>query len=332
MNISQKLADERKKDPELLARIEIAAQGQSPRFLIISSIHRSSQDLQILNMGMGDAFHATRVTNHALLFPDISPYLFKGPASYHRYFPGKKGIIATFEATESDDVVKETITNINRHPDLDNIPIIALKIDYESVRVYPIPHGKNRDYEAENWILSRVREPDMLDDDLLVLICSDSRVHPPHSEKGVPMAIQTLGGYVPSFTGHNDETRQLESFFESWLSDSTSQREILIVAHGNFEGEGPSCGAATISLNPNEAPSNTLYAIVKDLHNAAQQFENTTPETPEERVRSLCHATRQNLMSYPSISSASEKGLLSIDKLFMDTVSNVLYQEQTTKS
>jgi hypothetical protein len=146
------------------------------------------------------------------------------------------------------------------------------------------------------------------------------------------MAIQTLGGYVPNFTGYDDETRQLNSFFESWFTDSDIQREILIVAHGNFEGEGPSCGAATISLNPNEAPSNTLYAIVKDLHSAAQQFESDTPNTPEERVSSLCHATRQNLMSYPSISLAIQNGLLSIDELFMDTVSNVLYQDETTKS
>ena len=330
VNISQKLADERKKDPELLARMESASLGQAPRFLVISSIRRSSQDLQLLNMGMGDAFHATRVPNQPLLFPDIAPHLFKGPASYHKLFPGKKGIIVTFDEAESEVIIRETITNITRHPDLDNIPIIALKVDYNSVRASLIPHGKGRDYKTENWILSRIRKPDILDDDVLVLICSDSRVHPPHTEKGVPMAIQTLGGYVPMFTGYDDETRQLNSFFENWLSGSPVEREILIVAHGNFEGEGPSCGAATISLNPNEAPSNTLYAIVKDLHNAAQQFESESPNTPEERVKSLCHATRHHLMSYPSIFTAYKSGLLSIDYLFMDTVTNVLHQSHNT--
>jgi carbonic anhydrase len=283
-------------------------------------------------MGMGDAFHATRVPNHPLLFPDIAPNLFKGPASYHRYFPGKKGVIVTFEMTESDEVISETITNITRHPDLDNIPIIALKIDYESVRVSPVPHENGRDYESEKWFLSHIQKPDKLDDNVLVLICSDSRVHPPKTEIGVPMAIQTLGGYVPSFTGYDDETRQLDAFFGTWLADSTTMRKILIVAHGNLEGERPSCGAATISLNPNEAPSNTLYAIVKDLNNAAQQFEKSTPNSPEERVKSLCQATCQNLMSYPAISSASKNRLLSIDELYMDTVSNVLYQVETTKS
>jgi carbonic anhydrase len=233
---------------------------------------------------------------------------------------------------ESDNVIRESITNITRHPDLDSIPIIALKIDYEHVRAKLIPHGNGRDYESENWILSNVRKPDLLDDEVLVLICSDSRVHPPKTEKGVPMAIQTLGGYIPGFTGYDDETRQLNSFFENWLNDSTKKREILIVAHGNFEGEGPSCGAATISLNPNEAPSNTLYALVKDLHYAAQQFESDTPDTPEDRVRSLCQATRKNLMSYPPISIASQSGFLTIDELFMDTVSNVLFQEESSKS
>ncbi|MHA2178132.1 MAG: hypothetical protein ACXAAK_07260 [Candidatus Thorarchaeota archaeon] len=326
MNLSQKLADERRKDPELLARMEIAIQGQSPRYLIFSQIHRSSQDLQLFKMQMGDAFQATRVPGQVLLPPDMAPTLFKGPASYDRCFQRKQGIVVTFEKVESSAIIRETLDNMMLHPNLVGLPIIALKIDYESGRTSLIAHGKGRDYEEENRVLSRIQEPGFLDNDILVLICSDSRVHPPHTERGVPMAIQTLGGYLPKVTGMDDETQQLNSFFEEWLNGSTRERKILIVAHGNFEGEGPSCGAATISLDPSQAPSATLIPVMEDLQDAAQQFEREGPKTPEDRVKSLCLATRENLMTYPAISRAIQSGLVSIDELFMDTVSNVLYQ------
>jgi carbonic anhydrase len=332
LNLSQKLAEERKKDPELVALMDIAAQGQAPRYLIVSQIHRSSQDLQLLNMQMGDAFQATRVSGQSLPHPDFAPTLFKGPASYNRCFHRKKGIIVTFEQHESSMVIRETLDNLTLHPNLDELPIIALRIKYESGRASLVAHGKGRDYEEENRILSRIQRPDRLDDDVLVLICSDSRIHPPHTENGVPMAIQTLAGYLPKLTGRDDETQQLNSFFEEWLSSSNREREILIVAHGNFEGEGPSCGAATISLNPSQAPNNTLLPILEDLQYAAQQFESEAPDTPEDRVKSLCLATRENLMTYPAISAASQNGLISIDELFMDTVSNVLYQDDSLRS
>ena len=332
LNLSQKLADERKKDPELVALMNIAAQGQAPRYLIVSQIHRSSQDLQLLNMQMGDAFQATRVSGQSLLPPDIAPTLFKGPASYNCCFERKRGIIVTFEQNESSTVIRETLDNLTLHPNLEGLPIIALMIDYESGRASLVAHGKGRDYEDENRILSKIQKPESLDDDVLVLICSDSRVQPPHTEKGVPMAIQTLGGYLPRLTGRDDETQQLNSFFEEWLSGSDHEREILIVAHGNFEGEGPSCGAATISLHPSQVSSNILLPIMEDLQYAAQQFESEVPDTPEDRVKSLCLATRKNLMTYPAISAASQKGLLSIDELFMDTVSNVLYQDDSLHS
>ena len=329
MNISEKVAKERKEDPELQVRMEIAAQGQSPRYLIISPLRRSSQDLQLLNMDMGDAFHATRVSGHALPPPNSSIILFKGPASFNREFPEKKGVIVTFEYEEPGDIIRKTLENLKQHPDLDELPIIALKVNYEYGRANLIAHGKGRDYEAENQILSRIQQPETLDEDILVLLCSDSRVDPPHTENGIPMAIRTLGGYVPPFSEAEEETQQLSAFFEEWLDASDRVREILIVTHGNFEGAGSSCEAVTVSLTPDQIQNNSLRPAIEALRNAAEQFEQKPPNTPEDRMKSLSSAIRENLLTYLVISAAMKNGQLSIDELFMDTVTNVLYQDES---
>ncbi len=326
MEISEKLANERKQDPVLRARMELISHGQSPRYLIISPLTRTGQDLQLFNMNTGDAFHATRVPEHALLPPDLAPILFKGPASFNRDFPNKKGVIVTFDDDESLEVIRTTINSISLHPDLNHLPILAFQVNYQNGRVKIIVHGKGRDYESENRLLSRIRVPDELDDDLLVLICSDSRVRPPRSGKGIPMAIQTLGGYIPAYSGKEDETGQLNEFFQQWLSSTDRSRQILIVAHGNFEGEGHSCSAGMASLNPGTISNPLLRPNIEELNQAAMEYENNPPTNPEERVKSLSKAIRGNLLTYPSIADAHSMFRLEIDELLMDTVTNTLFQ------
>jgi len=325
LEMAENLSEERKKDPELSARMEVAAQGQAPRFLMISPIRRSSQDLQLFNMKMGDVFHGTRVSNAPLLPPAQSPVLFAGPASYNLGFPEKRGVILTFDQSEPESLIRESLENVVLHPDLEGLPFIVFRVDYEQGRARIVAHGKGRNYEAENWLLSRVERPDRLDTNTLVLICSDSRVHPPVTPQGLPMAIQTLGGYLPEYTGTEDETAHLNKFFEDWLSQKEVTQQILVVAHGNFEGEGPSCGAGQASLNPNDITNNLLRPIIIELETAAKPFEEVPPSNAEDRVKSLSSAIRKNLLTYPAVKVSAElKSPDFIKILFMDTVSNVL--------
>ena len=325
VELAEKLSDERKKDPEFSARMDMAAHGQAPRFLMISSIKRSSQDLQLFNMKMGDVFNGTRVSNKPLLDPSQSPVLFSGPAAYNRDFPEKRGVILTFDQEEPEEIIKESLESVTKHPDLADLPIIAFRVDYEKGRARIIAHSKGRNYEAENWLLSRIKRPDELDADTLVLICSDSRVSPPVTPIGLPMAIQTLGGFLPQYTGLDDETLQLNEFFEQWLSLEKSTPHIIIVGHGNFEGEGPSCGAGKASLNPTDISNKVLRSVIVSLENAARPFESVPANTPEDRIKSLTLAIKQNLLTYPAIITAA--GSMSSDfisTLLMDTISNVL--------
>ncbi len=325
VEMAEKLSEERKKDPELSARMEVAAQGQAPRYLMISPIRRSSQDLQLFNMKMGDVFHGTRVSNAPLLPHAQSPVLFAGPASYNQGFPEKRGVILTFDQSEPESIIQESLENIVLHPDLEGLPIIVFRVNYEQGLARIVAHGKGRNYEAENWLLSRVEQPDPLDTNTLVLICSDSRVHPPVTPQGLPMAIQTLGGYLPEYTGTKDETSQLNKFFEDWLSQKEVTQQILVVAHGNFEGEGPSCGAGQASLNPHDITNNLLRSIIIELENAAKPFESVPPTSAEDRVKSLSSAIRKNLLTYPAVNESAElKSRDFIKILLMDTVSNVL--------
>jgi carbonic anhydrase len=329
LEMAEKMSEERKKDPELSSRMDEAAQGQAPRFLMISPILRSSQDLQLFGMKMGDVFHATRVPNSPLLPPSQSPFLFAGPASYNHEFPERRGVILTFDHDESEGIIRESLENIKKHPDLDELPFIVFRVDYENGRARIIAHGKGRDYEAENWLMSRVGRPSDLDTDTLVLICSDSRVDPPLTPRGLPMAIRTLGGYVPPYIGQDDETLQMNDFFKEWLSHERHTQNILVIAHGNFEGEGPSCGAALNSLNPADIRNKILQSVIIELENAAKPFESVSAKTPEDRVKSLSSAIKQNLLTYPGINTAAaSKSSEFIRILLMDTVSNVLATDE----
>jgi hypothetical protein len=325
VEIAEKLSEERKKDPELSARMDEAAQGQAPRFLMISPIKRSSQDLQLFGMKSGDVFHGTRVSDEPLLSPTQSPILFAGPASYNQEFPEKRGVILTFDQDEPEEIIRASLENVALHPDLHGLPVIVFQVDYEQGRVRIVVHGKGRNYEAENWLLSRIERPDELDTDTLVLICSDSRIRPPVTPKGLPMAIPTLAGYLPKYTGSNDETLQLNTFFENWLSQGKDTQQILIVAHGNFEGEGPSCEAAKDSLKPDDISNNILRSVIIELEMAAKPFEPEPATTAEDRVKSLSSAIRENILTYPAVNAVVDSKLPDFIKiLLMDTISNVL--------
>ena len=325
VEIAEKLSEERKKDSEFLDRIGKAAHEQAPRFLIISPIRRSSQDLQLFNMKMGDVFHATRVSNKPLLPPNESPILFAGPAAFNREFPEKRAVILTFDIEEPEAIIRESLENLILHPDLEGLPIIVFRADYEQGRVRIVPHGKGRDYEDENRLISQVNRPDELDTHTLVLICSDSRIDPPVTPRGLPMAIRTLGGYIPQYTGLEDETLYLNNFFEDWLSQKEGTQQILVIVHGNFEGDGPSCGAGMASLSPADISNKMLRSVLVELENAAKPFEPVPANTPEDRVKSLALAIRQNLLTYPAINTNPiSKTVDFIRTLLMDTVSNVL--------
>ncbi len=325
VELAEKLSVERKQDPDFLARMEAATQGQAPRFLLISPINRSSQDLQLFGMKMGDVFHGTRVPRMPLLPPQRSQILFTGPAAYNKRFPDKRGVILTFEQDEQDDVIRSSIASIRDHPDLSGIPILAFRVNYEAGSVRIIVHGKGRNYEIENWLLSLVKRPEPVDSNTLILICSDSRVQPPITPNGVPMAIQTLGGYISKYTDADDETYQLNSFFNNWLDPNNNDQRIIIIVHGNFEGEGPSCGAGEASLHPESITNDLLRPIIAQLQEAAISYENNPTNSAETRVVSLSLAIRDNLSTYPAIRDVrTSKPSDFISILLMDTISNVL--------
>ncbi|MHA1768919.1 MAG: carbonic anhydrase [Candidatus Thorarchaeota archaeon] len=328
IDLSEKVADKRKKDPSLIERMESAAQGQSPRFLLISPINRSSQDLELLDMEIGDAFHATRVPSVALPPPTKSPILFAGPASYNHGFAEKRGVILTFEFDEPLEIIRESIENLAKHPDLRDLPVIALRVDYDRGEARLTPHGKGRDYAGENWVLSRIQKPSHLDENTLVLICSDSRVKPPLTPAGLPMAIQTLGGFVPPYFSEDDESALLNAFFERWLRLDESTRHILIIGHGAFKTEGPPCGAAKASLEPSNVTSGLLRSVIQQIDDEASAFEESQPASPEDRVVALASAIRHNLLSYPAVRRYIENAHDDlIGSLFMNTVTNVLSLE-----
>ncbi|MHA1636892.1 MAG: hypothetical protein ACTSUB_02650 [Candidatus Thorarchaeota archaeon] len=324
---SKELLDVRKSDKKHSRKMKIAAKGQAPKYLIISPINRSSQDLQLLGFAQGDAFHGTRVPGHALPPPSSSLLLFAGPAAYNRHFLEKLGVILTFEQDEPDEVIVTSLSHVEKHSDLDDIPAIALRVNYDTGEAEIFEHHKKRDKKVELNVLRKITKPDKLDDTVLVLMCSDSRVQPPQTLDGVPMAIQTLGGHIADYSLDNLESVQLDKFLDDWLSVTPRKKQILVIAHGNFEGEGPSCGAAMASLDRSSVKGDYLCPVIDRINHEASKHEDAPPMNAEERVISLAQATKQNLLTYPAIAkvesaSNSEQGFIRIIK--MDTVSNVV--------
>ncbi|TFG14844.1 hypothetical protein EU537_02580 [Candidatus Thorarchaeota archaeon] len=325
--ISEDLAKSRKENPELKRLMDIAAEGQSPRYFLISPVNRSSQDLHLLQFQQGDAFGGTRVPGMALPSPRESPILFAGPAAYTSNFDERKAVIITFDQEESDDTIEKSLDSINKHPALAGVPIIALRIDYLSGYATIFPHGYERASEEEKSVLGRIRHPNYLDDRLLTVLCSDSRVRPPESPLGVSMSIQTLGAFVPQYHSSITECIQLDSFFSSWLSGGNIEQQILVVIHGNLEGTGPSCGAGCASMNLDAIEDSHLHFAISALCERVETFERVIAKSPEERVVNVGRATVENLSTYPAIQNHQE--LLPGDHQFiemmkMDTVTNVV--------
>ncbi len=325
--ISNKLEQQRKDDPKLLAKMQVAAQGQAPRFLLVSQIHRGTQDLQLLGLEQGDAFHGTRVSGHALLPPSKSPVLFAGPTAYNGNFPQKDGVVITFDKDEPQERIRESLSNLTEHPDLSGIPIIALSVDYDQGHAQAIGHSFHRDRAVEELLVARCVKPERYDEGVLVLLCSDSRVQPPSTPDGIPYAIQTLGAYVSKYSGADDETTQLNDFFSDWLSTNASEKRILIVEHGGFTQEEPPCGAGQASLNLHQVKGEFLRPVIELLHQEALRFEDGISKTVEDRVLAIGQATEHNLRNYPSIAKVQEEGV-SMESLFqivtMDTVTGKL--------
>jgi hypothetical protein len=325
--ISEDIAKSREKDPELKRLMDIAAEGQSPRYFIISPIDRSSQDLHLLQFQQGDAFGGTRVPRMPLPSPKESPILFAGPASYTTNFSERKAVIITFEQDETADTIDRSLDSINRHPSLSGVPIVALKINYLARNVEIIPHEYARDSKEEKSVLKRIQHPNYLDDRLLTVLCSDSRVRPPESPLGVSMSIQTLGAFVPKYDSSVIECLQLDSFFSRWLSGGNNEKQILVVVHGNFEGTGPSCGAGCASLELDAIEDSHLHFAVGALCEGVADFEDVCARDPEERVLNVGRATIRNLSTYPAIQNHQK--LLPSDAQFiemmkMDTVTNIV--------
>jgi carbonic anhydrase len=325
--LSKQLAEIRKNDPEQIDIMNRAAQEQAPRFLLISQINRSTQDLQLLRMNQGDSFQATRIPGQPLLQPKDSMFLFAGPASYNSNFPINDGVVVTFDKSEHPEVIRHTIDSISRHPSLSRVTIVSLIVDYDQGDVRLGAHGKDRNYELEIWLLKQITRPDLIDERLLIIICSDSRVKPPTTPRGVPLAIQTLGGYIPPFTKNEDETMQLDSFFREWLSEDQSARQIVVVAHGAFSGEGASCGTGKASLNPYEFDDEYLSSVITRIAEHASIFESTPARTAEDRAQTIAKMTIQNLLTYPAVNdfleSYSNKNEF-FQIVLMDTVTNIL--------
>ena len=325
--LSKKLADTRKNDPEQVSIMNRAAQEQAPRFLLISQINRSTQDLQLLRMSQGESFQATRIPSQPLLPPEDSLFLFAGPASYNHNFPNNEGLVITFDKTEHPEIIRQTIENISKHPSLSEVPFVSLIVDYNQGDVRLDAHGQHRNYELEIWLLKQVTRPDLVDDRILVIICSDSRVSPPTTPRGVPLAIQTLGGYIPPFTENEDETMQLNCFFKEWLSEAQKERQIVVVAHGAFSGEGASCGAGKASLNPYDFDDKYLSLVITKIAEHASIFESVPARTAEDRVQTITKMTIQNLLTYPAIADFLEsdpKKNEFFQIALMDTVTNIL--------
>jgi hypothetical protein len=325
--MSRTLAEDRKSDPDQIEIMNRAAKEQAPRFLLISQISRSTQDFQLLKMRPGDSFQAIRIPGLPLLPPKESLFLFAGPTSYNRNFPHNEGIVVTFDKSDQPKLIRQTIDSISKHPSHTEIPVVALIVDYDHGEAHLGVHGKDRNYELEIWLLKQVARPDYVDERVLVILCSDSRVRPPASPRGAPMAIQTLGGYIPAYTGKEDETAQLDAFFHEWLIEYPEEKQIIVAAHGAFTSEGASCGAGEASLNQDILGDKYLRMVINRITEQASEFEVEQASNAEERVKTIAKITRQNLLTYPAIDEylkSNQDRTDFIQVALIDTVTNVL--------
>ena len=328
---SKESAETRLGNPQLLARMETASKGQAPAFFIVSSIRRCVQDAQLLSIQQGDAFWATRFPGLPLKRQDLSPFLFGGPAAYSSRFHQRTGVVATFESAERDDVVLDTLSAIRQNESLKGLPIVGLRVDYELGRVRLVVHSMVRNYVLENSLLRRIVKPSTLDERMLVLMCSDSRLVPPATRTAVPMAIRTLGAFLPSFSGVADETSQLNTLLFQWLEKDAIEKKIIIVAHGSATEEHASCGASRASLEPSEVSDKLLRSVVERIGIDATRQSKSRLLNPEAQAMAIIRAAKENLLEYPVFVDLAKKKVPVVDLILlarMDTVTNVLTKVQ----
>ncbi len=318
-------AEQRRQDPHLIERMQTAARGQSPEYLLISPIDRAQQDLQLLSFQQGDAFRGTRVPRTALPSASESLFLFGGPGSYSRHFHNRRAVIMTFESDEESDVINTSIEHVARHPDLTRLPIVALSVDYDRGQACLIPHGIGHARDIEDRLLSQLRRPQQKDSKTLVITCSDSRVIPPPTPRGLAMSIHTLGGYLPPFSEKTPETVLLDGFLRDWLAGVARDNNIIVLAHGDFGGQA--CGACMASMRTAEELDATLGVVISTICNDVAAYERGPPKTPQDRALSIAHATAKNLLEYPAMRSTMRETGTSrelVQILLSDTVTNVL--------
>jgi len=324
---SKELAETRKRTPQLLTKMQAAAKGQAPSFLIVSTIRRCAQDGQLLNIQQGDAFWATRLPGPPLMRQELLPFLFGGPAAYSSHFHGRTGIVVTFESAERDSDVLDTLSTISQNGSLKGLPIVGLKVDYELGRVRLVVHDKGRNYVLENSLLQRVVRPSALDEKVLVLMCSDSRLLPPTTQTAVPMAMRTLGAFFPAFSGIEDETSHLNTFLTQWLEKDATEKRIIIVAHGSTTEEPASCGAAKASLRPSEVSDKLLRSVIERIGVDATRQNRSPAQVPEVQAMVIARAAKENLLEYPAFVNLAKKKVPVADLILlarMDTVTNIL--------
>lgn len=319
-------------DPEYVRRMNAARLGQSPEYMLISPITHSLQDLELLSMLQGDAFHGTRVPGFPLLPVEDSLFLYGGPVAYNSGFPRHRAIIMTFDKNEDPSICDESVRNLVRHPGAQNIPIVCFSADYTNGFVEALDHEALRDLSLEAELAAKTKRPRDIDSKVLATVCSDSRVEPPPTPDGLPMAIESLGGHIPQYTGRPDETQQLNSFFEVWLEEIPQDRSVLIFAHGSFDCDGPACGAGKACMTAESVNDPILGKVIKRLAHDASALEKELPDCPEKRVESLAEATKRNLYSYPSMSKGLEAGIdMFATVLLLDTVKNTLLLPEKAK-
>lgn len=323
---SKQLAGERERSFKLKTRMEAAAKGQNPHILMISPVHKSGQDCSLLGLGQGDAFWATRLPKASLLGSEESSFLFGGPAAYFGHFSGTLIAAITFESDEPDDVIQESMSALTQNEHLKKAHILGLQQDSTGSYRH-VGEVKFTDRLLASVLVRRNVTPPVIDEKVLVVLCSDSRLLPPCTSSGVPMVIRTLGGFIPACDDASRETRDLDDFLAGWLENDPSDKRIVVIAHGHTTNEAAVCGAAKASLNPSELADGLLQAILQRIWDDAKRADWSHDATPYDRAIAIAKATRENLGTYTEIRELQRKRLLPsnfVQLAFMDTVTGLL--------
>jgi carbonic anhydrase len=323
---SRHLAEEREHLFIPKMKMEKAAKGQHPLFLMVSPAHKSANDCRLLGLGQGDAFWVTRLPKKSLLSSDESPFLFGAPAAYFCHFDKTAFAVITFESDDSDDVIQESMSAFAQKEHLRKLHLIGLQLGSKG-SYQPVGKLKFSERVMAGMLTDRKAAPLETDERVLVVLCSDSRLLPPHTFNGVPIVIRTLGAFIPPYDDASPETQNLDEFLADWLEENASEKRIVVIAHGHMTNEAAVCGAAKASLNPSELTDELLQSIVERIGDDAKRADWAHDATPYNRAIAIARATRENLATYSAVHELEKRRLLSsefIQLAFMDTVTGLL--------